>query len=192
MRGDGDRDRRVDPRQLLDRDRVRQRVGAAAAVLLGDRHAHQPELGHLGDELVREALLAVELLGDRRDLLDRELPHRVADQLVLGRQVEVHGGTFADRRRLPKTFRGRSDKAHTSQKGFSDCGPTLAGAMDPLQHSVETIRTEIERLVAERQLLRESGADEGDLEFNRRRLVRAQAQLSRLLLQRHLPGPAAA
>jgi hypothetical protein len=68
----------------------------------------------------------------------------------------------------------------------------LGGAMDPLQHSIETVRTEIERLVAERQQLRESGADEGDLEFNRRRLVRAQAQLSRLLIQRHMPGPAAA
>jgi hypothetical protein len=64
--------------------------------------------------------------------------------------------------------------------------------MDPLQHSVETLESEIDRLVAERQELRRNGADEGDLEFNRRRLVRAQAQLSRLLLQRHLPGPAAA
>ena len=61
-----------------------------AAVLLGDRHAHQPELGQLGDELVREPLLAVELLGDRRDLLERELPHRVAEQLVLGLEIEVH------------------------------------------------------------------------------------------------------
>ena len=89
VRGDGDRDRRVDPRQLLDRDRVRERVGARAAVLLRDRHPHQPELGELGDELVREALLAVELLGDRRDLLERELPHGVAEQLVLVLEIEV-------------------------------------------------------------------------------------------------------
>ena len=90
MRGDGDRHRRVDPRQLLDRDRVRERVPAAAAVLLGDRDAHQPELGHLGDELVGEAVLAVELLGDRRDLLVGERADGVADQLVLGGEVEVH------------------------------------------------------------------------------------------------------
>ena len=90
VRGDRDRDRRVDPRQLLDRDRVRERVGAAAAVLLRDRHPHQPELGELGDELVREALLAVELLGDRRDLLEREPAHGIAEQLVLGGEVEVH------------------------------------------------------------------------------------------------------
>ena len=93
--GDGDRDGRVDARQLLDRDRVRQRVGARAAVLLRDRHAHQPELGQLGDELVREPLLAVELLGDRCDTLERELPHRVADQLVLGLEVEVHASLCA-------------------------------------------------------------------------------------------------
>ena len=47
------------------------------------------------DELVREALLAVELLGDRRDPLERELPHRVAEQLVLGLEVEVHGEASA-------------------------------------------------------------------------------------------------
>ena len=56
----------------------------AAAVLLGNRDAHQAQLGHLGDEVVGEAVLAVELLGDRRDLLQREGAHRVADELVLG------------------------------------------------------------------------------------------------------------
>ena len=83
MRRDRDRDRRVDPRQLLDRERVRDGVAAGAAVLLGDRQAHQPELAELGDELVRETRLAVELLGDGRDLLARELAHRVADELLL-------------------------------------------------------------------------------------------------------------
>jgi hypothetical protein len=56
-----------------------------------DRHPHQPELGQLGDELVREAVVAVELGGDRRDALLRELTDGRADELVLGRQVEVHG-----------------------------------------------------------------------------------------------------
>ena len=54
VRGERDRDRRVDARELLDRDRVGERVAARAAELLGERDAHQPELGHLGDELVRE------------------------------------------------------------------------------------------------------------------------------------------
>ena len=94
MRGDRDRDGRVDPRQLLDRDRVRERVAAASAVLLGDRHPHQPELGELRDELVREAMLPVELLGDGRDLLLREVADRAADELLLLGQVEVHALSF--------------------------------------------------------------------------------------------------
>ena len=89
MRGDRDRDRRVDSRQLLDCDRVRERVGAGSAVLLRDRHPHQAELGQLGHELVREAVLAVELLGDRRDLLLGELAHGAPDELVLLREVVV-------------------------------------------------------------------------------------------------------
>ena len=90
VRRDRDADRRVDPRELLDRERVRERVAAAAAVLLGERDAHQPELAELRDDLVREALLAVELLGDRRDLLPREVAHGRLDQLLLVAEVEVH------------------------------------------------------------------------------------------------------
>ena len=106
VRGDRDRDRRVDARQLLDRDRVREGVGAAAAVVLRDRHAHQPELGHLGDELVREPLLAVELLRDRRDLLECELPDRVAHQLVFALDVEVHAGALSSARIRGRWYRG--------------------------------------------------------------------------------------
>ena len=53
--------------------------------------AHQAQLAELGDDLVRETRLAVELLGDGRDLLARELAHRVADELLLLGEVEVHG-----------------------------------------------------------------------------------------------------
>src|SRR5690606_12967535 len=51
----------------------------------------QPELAQPRDDLVREALLAIELLGHGRDLLLGEVADRAADQVVLGRQVEVHG-----------------------------------------------------------------------------------------------------
>ncbi len=90
MRGDGDRDRRVDARQLLDRDRVRDGVAARAAVLLRDREAHQPELGELRDELVGEARLEVELLSDRRDARLGELADGAPDEFLLVREVEVH------------------------------------------------------------------------------------------------------
>jgi len=66
-----------------------------AAVLLGDRHSHQAELGELCGQLVGEAFLAVELLGDGRHLLQRELPDRVADQLVLAVEIEVHRAKLA-------------------------------------------------------------------------------------------------
>ena len=92
VRRDRDRDRRVDARQLLDRERVADRVTARAAVLLGEGDPHEPQLRHLADELDGETALAVELLGDRRDALAGERADGVADQLVLGRQVEVHAG----------------------------------------------------------------------------------------------------
>jgi hypothetical protein len=90
VRCDRDRDRRIDPRQLFDRDRVRDGVCACAAVLLRDGHPHQAELGELGDELVRETVLTIELGRDGRDPRLRELAHGVSDELLLLRQVEVH------------------------------------------------------------------------------------------------------
>ena len=85
-----DRDRRIDAGELLDRDRVRERVAACASELLRERDPHQAEVGHLRDELVREARLAVELLGDGCDAVDCEPADRLAEELVLGRKVEVH------------------------------------------------------------------------------------------------------
>ena len=98
MRGDGDRDGRVDARQLLDRDRVGDRVPAGAAVLLRDRETHEAELAELGDELVGEAPGEVELLGDGLDTLLRERPNRVANQLLLWSQVEVHAARIVSAR----------------------------------------------------------------------------------------------
>ena len=60
----------------------------------GNRHPHQPELGQLGDELVREAVLAVELLRDGRDLLLGEVADRAPDELLLFGEVEVHALSF--------------------------------------------------------------------------------------------------
>ena len=91
MRSDCDRHGGVDARQLLDGDCVGERVASRAAVLLWDRDAHEPQFGELRDELVREAVLAVELLRDRRDPLLRERTHGLAQELMLAREVEVHG-----------------------------------------------------------------------------------------------------
>jgi hypothetical protein len=55
--------------------------------------------------------------------------------------------------------------------------------------TVESLDAEIGRIVAERQALRESGADAVALEENRRRLAAAQARLSQLLIDRHVTQP---
>ena len=90
VRGDGDRHRRVDACQLLDRDRVRDGVPARTAVLLRNRKPHEAELTQLRHELVREAAARVEIRSDRLDALPGERSNGVADQLLLGSEVEVH------------------------------------------------------------------------------------------------------
>ena len=90
-----DRHRRVDARELLDREAVREVVGAAAAVLLRERQPEQPELAHREHGVDGERVVAVPGLGVRRDLGFGELAHDVAELLLLGREVEVHGATVA-------------------------------------------------------------------------------------------------
>ena len=91
-RGDGDRDRdaRVGSAQLLDHQRPRDGVGAETSVLLGDRHAADPQLAELLHDVEGELLVLVALAGTRCDLLRRELADEVADLLLLGRELELH------------------------------------------------------------------------------------------------------
>jgi hypothetical protein len=63
--------------------------------------------------------------------------------------------------------------------------------VDSFAHTVETLTAEIGRIVAERQELRSAGASPNELEENRRRLSRAQAELSQLLIRRYLGNRAA-
>ncbi len=91
VRCHGDRNGRVDPGQLLDRDRVREGVAAGAAPYSsGIGMPISPSSASSADDLVGEAVLAIELLGDRCDALDRELADRLPNQLVLVGEVEVH------------------------------------------------------------------------------------------------------
>jgi hypothetical protein len=53
---------------------------------------------------------------------------------------------------------------------------------------VEVLLEEISALTAERQLLRERGADAERLERNRVRLARKQWELSHALIERYLPA----
>ena len=91
VRGHRDADRGVDARELLDRERVGERVGAAAAVLLRERDAHQAELAQLarrsrrGTHLVRSSSSATGATS-----CAREVAHGVAQQPLLVGEVEVH------------------------------------------------------------------------------------------------------
>src|SRR5918994_6207602 len=67
-------------------------VGAATAVLLRIGDPHQPELTELANDLVREPLGAIELLGHGPDLALGEVAHEAPDVLLLGGEVEVHVG----------------------------------------------------------------------------------------------------
>jgi hypothetical protein len=58
-----------------------------------------------------------------------------------------------------------------------------------LRHTVETLTDEIGRIVADRQELRAHLASPELLEENRRLLANAQAELSTLLIERHLQQP---
>jgi len=55
-------------------------------------------------------------------------------------------------------------------------------------HTVEALLAEISGLTAERQRLRDRGADAAKLERNRVKLARAQWELSHALIQRYLPA----
>jgi hypothetical protein len=57
-----------------------------------------------------------------------------------------------------------------------------------MAQTVESLTKEIGRIVAERQELRAAGVSFDVLEENRRRLAKAQSELSQLLIARYLPS----
>ena len=78
------------------REFAEQRVAPVAEEL--DREERFPyeivaELGELGDDVVRKSFLPVELLGDGRDPLLREVADGAPDELVLLAEVEVHAAS---------------------------------------------------------------------------------------------------
>src|SRR6185295_10911771 len=58
---------------------------------LRERDPHQAQAAQPLDELIREALLAIEIRRQRGNLLTREVPHRVAQEPLLVTQLEVQG-----------------------------------------------------------------------------------------------------
>ena len=115
--------RRVDARELLDGERVGERVAAAAAVLLGERDPHQPELAELGDDLVRERL--------RRG----RAPRRPGATSLLGEVADGAAGSARGRRRGRSPWRailpgsgGAVRSAQDSRASPTTPGPTASSA----------------------------------------------------------------
>lgn len=76
--------------QLLDAQGTGQRIGARAAVLLGDAHTHDAQIKQLLDVFVGILAGAVGLRRNGLDFLFRKLRHHLADQLMLTAQIEIH------------------------------------------------------------------------------------------------------
>ena len=101
-----DRRRRAGARDLLQRDRVGEGVHPGAAPAFRDHRAQQSELAELREDLLRELVAAVDLGRARQDLARRQVARGVLNQLLLGRQIEVHapfqvGGRFSTNARMP-------------------------------------------------------------------------------------------
>jgi hypothetical protein len=64
-----------------------------------------------------------------------------------------------------------------------------AGARQALAMKVEQLTERLRQLVSERQSLRDRGASTADLERNRLEIVRRQWELSRALIESHVPEP---
>ena len=76
--------------QFLDADGAGQRIGARAAVLLGDAHTHDAQIKQLLDVLAGVLAGAVRFRRDGLDFLFGKLRHHLADQLMLTAQIEIH------------------------------------------------------------------------------------------------------
>jgi hypothetical protein len=91
VRGNRQRKRAVDLRDLLDTDRVTRHVEPGAAVLLRDADAQESELGEARNDLRGEALFLVPSLGLGGDLRANEVADGPAKKAVMLGKSEVHG-----------------------------------------------------------------------------------------------------
>ena len=137
MSGDGDRKRLVDSGQLLDRDRIGQRVGSGAAPFGGDGDAHQAELGGGRHQIQRKPPSPVEFFGHRSDRSLCELANRPLEETVLvGEVVAQHSDSASSTSsRTPKPVPPRANssprgRARSAVPAMSRCahGPSPANS----------------------------------------------------------------
>src|SRR4029077_6102624 len=88
---EGDADARVRPGNLFDGQAKGEKISAGSTVLFGKGKAEETNLPHLPLDVIAEPVLAVELLRSRSHHLPSEGAARVANRLLFGCQIEVHG-----------------------------------------------------------------------------------------------------
>src|SRR5262245_28405885 len=101
MRAIGEPDGARGTRNLLHRHAVLEIAEPSSPPLLLDRDAVDAEPAEFGPEFARERVGAVDLFGARRDLVGRESPHAVAQQVGGLAEGEIKTGVAAH---LPKPF----------------------------------------------------------------------------------------
>ena len=94
MHAEDRRDRAVAGRDLFERQRIPDMVGAGPAIFRRHQHAHKAEFSEFGERLLRKPRLAVPFGRMRRQLVAGEFAGRVAQQkLLVG---EPHSVTHRD------------------------------------------------------------------------------------------------
>jgi len=81
---------RLNQHQLLDGDGIGERVQPGAAFFLRERDTQQAHLAQLGHDVSRETTLLLVLVDLVRHLAGEEVADRLAQELVLWGEVEVH------------------------------------------------------------------------------------------------------
>src|SRR5439155_11613901 len=126
----------VHPGQLLDRDGESQEIGSLAPVRLGEWQPEQPHLAHLLDDVDRELLQPVHLLGPGSDDLFGEVPDGAPEFLLLRGQVEIHGGKVscspADRKARAM---GQARSASASPTAAASCSASASALNHPARSS---------------------------------------------------------
>ena len=93
---EGDPHRLIDSAHLLDRYTEAGEIAAASADLLGKRQTEETEVSHLVHHVERQMVVSIPSSSVGCDLGFRELPHHLAEHLVLLRKLEVHPVLLVD------------------------------------------------------------------------------------------------
>src|SRR5919109_2086986 len=91
MRREHQGHRRIHAGDFLDHDRETQGVETSAPVFLWNHDAKEPQVSHLGNELVWETGQLVPLAGARCNFRVRKVTDRLSQQFLLLTQFKVHG-----------------------------------------------------------------------------------------------------